>query len=133
MLHAVQHAASTEGHVNTDEYRRRLLEQEQQLLAWMGRAVTEATTEGDGSPEVGDLSIADELKDEELTEAEAAWMQLRQVREALQRIDEGTFGKCVVDGEPIEEKRLQVMPWTPYCLKHQQQVEAAKGVKSPTL
>jgi hypothetical protein len=27
--------------------------------------------------------IADELKDEELTKAEAAWMQLRQVRPTL--------------------------------------------------
>jgi DnaK suppressor protein len=126
-------AANAEGHVNTDEYRRRLLEEEQRLLAWMDREVTEARTEDDDSPEVGDLSIADELKDEELTEAETAWTQLRQVREALQRIEDGTFGKCVVDGEPIEEKRLEAMPWTPYCLKHQQSIEAAKGVKSPTL
>jgi len=48
---------------------------------------------------------------------------LAQVRAALKRIDAGTFGKCVVDGSPIEEKRLQAVPWTPYCLKHQQELE----------
>jgi len=31
-----------------------------------------------------------------------------------------------VDGEPIDEKRLEAMPWTPYCLKHQQLREAGR-------
>jgi RNA polymerase-binding transcription factor DksA len=38
----------------------------------------------------------------------------------------------VVDGAPIEEKRLEAVPWTPYCLKHQQLLEGASRPK-PTL
>ena len=58
---------------------------------------------------------------------------LRQVRGALQRIEQGTFGRCTVDGGPIEEKRLEAVPWTPYCLKHQQQLEAEQRTRTPTL
>jgi hypothetical protein len=30
-------------------------------------------------------------------------------------VDNGTFGTCLVDGGPIEEKRLDAAPWTPRC------------------
>jgi DnaK suppressor protein len=73
------------------------------------------------------------MRDEQLAEAEIDWTLLTQVREALQRIDAGTFGRCVVDGEPIDEKRLQALPWTPYCLEHQESLEAAAPPKSLTL
>jgi RNA polymerase-binding transcription factor DksA len=39
----------------------------------------------------------------------------------------------VVDGGPIEEKRLEAVPWTPYCLKHQKLLEAASQTRTPTL
>lgn len=36
---------------------------------------------------------------------------LTEVQEALRRIDEGTYGKCVNCGQPIPEKRLEAIPW----------------------
>ena len=76
--------------------------------------------------DAGDESVSDELKEQEFTEVELDSTTLNEVREALKRIDDGTFGRCVVDGEPIDEKRLEAMPWTPYCLKHQQLREAGR-------
>jgi DnaK suppressor protein len=55
------------------------------------------------------------------------------VRDALDRVADGTFGTCIIDGEPIEEQRLEAVPWTPYCLKHAQGREVAAGSKTPTL
>ena len=55
---------------------------------------------------------------------------LEQVRAALRRIDDGRFGRCVVDEGPIEPKRLDAMPWTPYCVKHQEQIEEARRTPS---
>jgi RNA polymerase-binding transcription factor len=55
------------------------------------------------------------------------------VRDALQRIEDGTFGKCIVDGGPIEEKRLEAIPWTPYCLKHERQNELSEPLETPSL
>jgi RNA polymerase-binding transcription factor DksA len=39
----------------------------------------------------------------------------------------------VIDGEPIDEKRLESVPWTSYCLKHQQEIEERAGLHTPTL
>jgi RNA polymerase-binding transcription factor DksA len=60
-------------------------------------------------------------------------VNIAQVRAALARIDEGTFGRCVADAGLIEEKRLQAVPWTPYCRKHQQELEEQLRLRTPTL
>ena len=41
---------------------------------------------------------------------------LEQVNEALQRIEEGTYGICEGSGEPISKERLEAIPWTRYCV-----------------
>lgn len=38
---------------------------------------------------------------------------------ALQRLDEGTYGICQVDGKPIPDERLEAVPATRYCVHHQ--------------
>jgi DnaK suppressor protein len=48
---------------------------------------------------------------------------LAEVEEALKRIDEGTYGCCIVDGELIPEKRLEAIPWTSRCIKHEEEME----------
>ncbi|HEX2496181.1 MAG TPA: TraR/DksA C4-type zinc finger protein [Gaiellaceae bacterium] len=35
---------------------------------------------------------------------------------ALQRIENGTYGKCVNCGAPIPEERLEAMPWATLCI-----------------
>lgn len=49
---------------------------------------------------------------------------LIQVEEALKRLDNGTYGQCIVCGKPIPEKRLEAIPWTLLCLEDQEQLEA---------
>ena len=36
---------------------------------------------------------------------------LTEVEQALTRIDQGTYGRCVDCGNPIPEKRLEAIPW----------------------
>ena len=45
---------------------------------------------------------------------------LMQIDEAFARIKEGTFGVCTNCGNTIGEKRLQAVPWTPYCIDCQE-------------
>jgi len=120
--------------MNQDQYKRRLLEKEQALLVQLTRAGKRARSPSDGPVhDAGDESVEDERKDEQFREADADWRILGHVREALQRIEEGTFGTCVVDGEAIEENRLEAIPWTPYCLRHQQEREKTKALRMSTL
>ena len=119
--------------MNVQQYKRRLLDLEARLSGRTTRARENARAQAQDSPgDAGDASVADEGESEEFTEAELDATVLQQVRDALRRIDDGSFGRCVVDGAPIEEKRLEAVPWTPYCLKHQKLLEAASRPR-PTL
>jgi DnaK suppressor protein len=46
--------------------------------------------------------------------------QLRLVEEALDRLDAGDYGICVVCDAPIAEKRLRALPWARCCVTCQE-------------
>ncbi len=48
---------------------------------------------------------------------------LRNVRTALVRIDDGSFGVCLHCEEDISPKRLNAVPWTPYCIQCQEMAD----------
>jgi RNA polymerase-binding transcription factor DksA len=80
----------------------------------------------------GDEASDDEQQGEQLTETVSDSALLTQVQDALKRIDNGTYGKCVVDDGQIEEKRLEAEPWPPYCLKHLQKLEGPASIRTPS-
>jgi DnaK suppressor protein len=57
---------------------------------------------------------------------------LREVRAALKRIEDGSYGICVYTGEEISLKRLEAVPWTAFCLKAQEMFDKneAEAVES---
>jgi DnaK suppressor protein len=120
--------------MNTERYKQRLLDMEQTLSARIGREADQGRGEFiDSAHDAGDASVADEVSSEQFTEAEQAAAVLQQVRDALRRIADGTFGTCIVDRGPIEQQRLDAVPWTPCCLKHATRLEAAASARMPTL
>lgn len=48
---------------------------------------------------------------------------LRSIRAAFARIEDGNFGECVNCGDPISQKRLAALPWTPNCIRCQEQID----------
>ncbi|HIE60007.1 MAG TPA: TraR/DksA family transcriptional regulator [Hydrogenothermaceae bacterium] len=48
---------------------------------------------------------------------------LREIDKALEKISKGTYGYCEICGNPIEEKRLEAIPWTTLCIKHAKEAE----------
>lgn len=40
------------------------------------------------------------------------------VENALSRIENGSYGECEVCGEPIEEQRLEALPYATLCMQH---------------
>jgi DnaK suppressor protein len=55
---------------------------------------------------------------------------LKLIEEALDRIDEGTYGECTNCGQDIQPKRLDAIPWTPHCIKCQEKLEQGLLVES---
>jgi len=48
---------------------------------------------------------------------------LRQIRRALARIDDGSYGVCLHCDEDISPKRVAAVPWAAFCIKCQEQVD----------
>jgi RNA polymerase-binding transcription factor len=120
--------------MNVQEYRQRLIDLEARLSTRVEHVRQQAREQAVDSPrDAGDDSVADEGESEDFTQAELDSTVLQQVRDALQRIADGSFGRCVVDGEPIEPHRLEAVPWTPYCLKHQTLLEGRSESRMPSL
>ena len=61
-----------------------------------------------------DLSLSENVKD-----------ILKRVNEALDRIDNGTFGLCEMCGAPIPEERLKALPYANLCITCKQKEEKA--------
>ena len=55
--------------------------------------------------------------------------QLREVRAALRRITEGSFGVCEQCGEDIHSKRLAAIPWTALCIECQEMLDRHRREK----
>jgi RNA polymerase-binding transcription factor DksA len=61
---------------------------------------------------------ATEAEGDEVLEGleESVLTEITQIRMALQRMQEGTYGECVQCGEPIAEKRLEAIPHATLCI-----------------
>lgn len=112
--------------MDVNSYKQRLIALEASLSNHVRRDVGSGREQLiDSAADAGDASVADESESEDFTEAELDASTLQQVQAALRRIENGTYGQCLVDGGPIESKRLEAVPWAPYCIRHQKLLEAA--------
>jgi DnaK suppressor protein len=48
---------------------------------------------------------------------------LRNVRAALRRLDDGSFGVCLHCEEDISPRRLAAVPWTAFCIQCQEKID----------
>jgi RNA polymerase-binding transcription factor DksA len=51
--------------------------------------------------------------------------ELKDIDDALRRLDDGTYGICEECGKPIDEARLEAVPWARYCVADQARIEKA--------
>lgn len=109
--------------------KKRLEEKQAELLANLG-GLTEAHPQptdpveaNEGAPDDEEKAVdADELEKEQSIEANERAL-LIEVQAALKRIEDGTYGYCVVCGRPIPEKRLEAIPWASLDVEHEAALE----------
>lgn len=79
-------------------------------------AIPEGVETGEADPNIG----ADRVEEWEERRATLAALETRfnNIRRALKKIDDGTFGICELSGEPIEEDRLNANPAARTCKAH---------------
>ena len=105
--------------MNSERYRELLLEERRRVTD----AIAYLQTENPGSmdeeiPETGMADTATVTLDREVDYSleENAAHVLREIDDALKRLDDGTFGTCRRCGKPIGEERLDAMPYVTLCI-----------------
>ncbi|MDI6449820.1 TraR/DksA family transcriptional regulator [Anaerobaca lacustris] len=51
---------------------------------------------------------------------------LHEIDDALNRVEEGTYGICEGTGEPIPRARLEAQPWARYCVEYARMIEEGR-------
>ncbi len=107
--------------MDIERFKQRLIDKERELMANQARLIGEARVSGEA--EVRDLTddaTSDQASSEAMEEETLASKTLAQVRAALRRIEDGTYGRCLLCGRRIEAARLEASPWAAYCLEDQE-------------
>lgn len=77
--------------------------------------------------DLGDEAAADVLLDSRLFDIQRDAGELREVREALDRMEDGSYGLCTNCGRPIELERLRVQSAAARCIDCQRRFERDYG------
>lgn len=111
-----------------EKYREILLHKRAELLGDVNNMEDEALRQNSGSlsslpqhmaeqgSDTSDQSIALDL-------AQVDRNLIREIDEALKRIEEGTYGVCLRTGQRISAERLAEIPWAKYSIEAQRELE----------
>jgi RNA polymerase-binding protein DksA len=109
--------------MNTDRYRDILMEERGRVATAINRLHEDNSTslEDETEEETYDNHLADSAtatlnREIDYTLEENAEHVLSAIDDALQRIEDGTFGNCARCGAAIAEERLEALPYANRCI-----------------
>ncbi|MBW1708775.1 MAG: RNA polymerase-binding protein DksA [Deltaproteobacteria bacterium] len=88
-----------------------------ELLGQADATVVNMTDAGDNFPDPADRASLESDRSFTLRIRDRERKLINKIQEALQRIEDGTFGICESCGEDIELKRMEARPVTTLCIK----------------
>ncbi|HVB88224.1 MAG TPA: TraR/DksA family transcriptional regulator [Candidatus Dormibacteraeota bacterium] len=105
-------------------YKKRLQTRREELI----RAISRTEQEGREADEDPTVDLADKAANSYTkeflfgqTHNDRALLQL--VDDALKRIKDESFGQCISCEQELQQKRLEAVPWTRYCIVCQEKQE----------
>lgn len=105
--------------MNTDKveyFKGILLEEMRVLREEAGKTVSEMTSDTTNFPDPNDRATQESDRNFELRIRDRERKLINKIKEALERIEAGTFGICEVCEEEISEARLKARPVTTLCI-----------------
>lgn len=104
-----------------DKFRKRLLAKQEELLHDLSRnrEVTDESVD-EQAQDMVDRATSAYTREFAFSLSESDRKTLLLIDQALLRLDQGTFGTCVHCQGPVQEKRLEAVPWARHCLECQE-------------
>ncbi len=104
-----------------EKYRNELLKKKEEIVSKIRETYNESKEVESGiAQDVADKAESSYTKEFLLSLSNAEREQLLLIDEALKRIDKKELGICQRCGKDIIKKRLDAVPWTPYCIDCQE-------------
>jgi DnaK suppressor protein len=100
-----------------DNFREQLTAKREDILKEAERTLAELTDQSGNIPDPNDRASAESGRNFELRIRQREQKLLSKIEEALQRIEDGTFGECDSCDELIGLKRLEARPVTTLCIE----------------
>jgi len=116
---------------DTEYFKDLLTRRMNELLSEANKTVSIMTDEVQKFPDPTDRATLESDRNFELRIRDRERKLIRKIREALQRIEDGTYGICELCGEDISMQRLEARPVTTLCIeckKRQEVEERLKGL-----
>jgi len=88
-----------------------------ELMAEVGKTVVDMAGNEEKLPDMNDRASQESDLNLEIRMRERERKLIVKMKEAIERIDEGTYGVCEECGEPIGVKRLMARPVTTLCIE----------------
>jgi DnaK suppressor protein len=101
------------------------------LLVEANKTVTGMTDQGENFPDPTDRATLESERNFTLRIRDRERRLIAKIKNALDRLDKGTFGICEECGEDISDKRLKARPVTTFCInckKKQENQEKVQGI-----
>ena len=104
-----------------DKFRKRLLAKQEELLHDLtrNREVTDESVD-EQAQDMVDRATSAYTREFAFSLSESDRKTLLLIDQALLRLDQGTYGTCVHCQGPVQEKRLEAVPWARHCLECQE-------------
>jgi len=113
-----------------EEFRKLLLERKNSIIRKLSQFYHESKEiETDTALDVADKAETSYTKEFLLGLTDSEREQLQLIDQALERLEKGEYGLCQVCHQEIGKKRLQIIPWTPYCINCQEKIERGASAK----
>ncbi len=104
-----------------ERYRNKLLKKKDEIVDKISETINESKEVESGiAQDVADKAESSYTKEFLLSLTDTEREQLLLIDEALKRIDKKELGICQRCGKDIIKKRLDAVPWTPYCIDCQE-------------
>lgn len=112
-------------------FKARLGEQLDELLAQANDTVNDMTEPKENFPDPTDRASHESNRNFELRIRDREHKLIKKIKEAMERLDNGTYGVCETCGEDISIERLKARPVTTQCIACKtkaEKMEKALGV-----